>query len=108
MSAPLCRDCGLFPRLPAMMVCSACWEVEQEKSNRELHARLADPDHPTRTCVQCGEQETPDELVAVLVAQGQAIVSMCAVVKDQRGSTYGWACSGCIFGDDDGEEWKRA
>lgn len=102
-----CAECGLFARVDSLRVCSACWEVAQEVSNRALQARLRDPEQPPPKCVECGRAETPDEGVADAIASDVEIVSMCALVKRPGTEESVWICSACMFKDDAGEEWKE-
>jgi len=104
---PLCAECGTFRRAPALRVCSACWDVAQEQMMRSLNERLRDPEQAPPRCMECGEVETPDDEVQPRVARGEQIVSMAALARRDGTDEYAWLCSGCVFNDDDGEDWKR-
>ena len=52
----LCSRCGLFERLPALIVCGSCFEV----SSSAFWDGLKDPDAPLPCCSVCNREETPE------------------------------------------------
>lgn len=87
-TSPTCTRCGLFQRMPALVVCGSCFEVVTQA----MWDSLRDEDAPLPKCGTCGRTETPDAEAAI--SRGEAPVSLALVAGDQR-----WTCQDCLNGD---------